>query len=532
MDGTQRDNTGRSGARRGHVWHSGAWRSGAWRGGVWLALLSCTPGAAPTAGEVLRSGSLRHRGAAAFEPGRVLISEQDQHYTHQVHLADLDGDGHADVLSSARSPNDGGIVWHRNAGDGTLEPAQIITSDDVSGAWAADLDGDGDLDVIDNRGGWHESAGDGTFTPRQLTGDWLAAETIEAGDLDGDGDLEVLYSEYWAPAVYWYDNLGDGTFGPRREVPTPMDPELRGQAAALADLDDDGELDVLSSVEGDHLRDGLSWARNLGGTFGPAQLLGSRSSSVDATDLDGDGDLDVLADLRWHEGAGDGTFGPAQLVSTDPWPLTTRAADLDGDGDGDVISSGSDQEVAWYEHTAAGFGPRRPLSEVLLGTTHVTLGDLDGDGCTDVLAATTGNVGLKQGETSLIWYRNAMPCHDPPQPIDTSPPDTGTPPPTDTGPPPGEPPTGDTATSTPDPGPEGGCGCRQGPPGASVWALALLLGWRRRARAQRTTPIRPSTTASDSAVPCGTPRARTLARGTSTSVSIARRMGRAPRLGR
>ena len=88
-------------------------------------------------------------------------------------------------------------------GNGSFGPQQVITTaaDWAASVYAADLDGDGDLDVLSASSGTTRSPGTktpttkGTFGPQQL----IAARTEHgippgqaAGDLDGDGDLDVL----------------------------------------------------------------------------------------------------------------------------------------------------------------------------------------------------------------------------------------------------------------------------------------------------------------------------------------------------
>merc|ERR1712146_445914 len=86
-----------------------------------------------------------------------------------VHAADLDGDGDLDILSA--SLHDDEIAWYRNNGAGTFSD-QIIISTDADAAfsaYAADLDGDGDLDILsaslnDDKIAWYRNNGHGTFS--------------------------------------------------------------------------------------------------------------------------------------------------------------------------------------------------------------------------------------------------------------------------------------------------------------------------------------------------------------------------------
>ena len=63
--------------------------------------------------------------------------------------------------------------------------------------FAADLDGDGDLDVLvasanDDKIAWYENDGSENFTPRIISTAADAARSVFAADVDSDGDLDVL----------------------------------------------------------------------------------------------------------------------------------------------------------------------------------------------------------------------------------------------------------------------------------------------------------------------------------------------------
>ena len=301
--------------------------------------------------------------------------------------ADIDADGWTDLL--AASSLDGRISWYPNAdGQGNFGRPRLVSSTavGVAEAKAADLDGDGDLDVLaaiydSNEVLWFENLdGKGDFgAARMVTDQAIGPLSVSTGDIDGDGRLDVLSTSAGAydSDVSWYRNEGQGVFGPQRvitlEVTQPM-------AVAAADLDGDGDLDVLSASYGDDemgLDDKVAWYENTDGqgAFGEQKVLDEDvggASAVIAADLDGDDDLDVVfgtygrihgtGGLAGEPGQRPVRLGP-QVTQDMDGVVSLEAVDLDGDDDLDLISASFyDNKVAWYENQGDGvFGVQRLL---------------------------------------------------------------------------------------------------------------------------------------------------------------------------
>ena len=122
---------------------------------------------------------------------------------YDVHVVDLDGDGDLDIVSA--SGNDDTIAWYENDGasDPSWNAADIATSaDDVRGVHVADMDGDGDLDIVsastlDDTIAWYESnAADKNLDTDAVAGaDYTAASgtlTFDAGDTTATFTVPVL----------------------------------------------------------------------------------------------------------------------------------------------------------------------------------------------------------------------------------------------------------------------------------------------------------------------------------------------------
>ena len=95
-----------------------------------------------------------------------------------------------------------------------------------------------------------------------------------AGDIDGDSDLDILSASAKDPfsrsIIAWHENVdGQGSFG-RPEIIN--DRTEFAQSVYMADLDGDGDLDVLSASA---LDDTVAWYKNTDGTgaFSPQQVI-------------------------------------------------------------------------------------------------------------------------------------------------------------------------------------------------------------------------------------------------------------------
>jgi hypothetical protein len=333
-----------------------------------------------------------------------------------VFAADLDGDGRLDVLSA--SIYDDKIAWYRNQGGGAFGGPRIISTSAnfAQDVFAADLDGDSDLDVLSTAFlsgwvSWYENDGAGHFGPTQfVSAVAYDIRDLHVEDLDGDGDADVLIGAGFDPQyVAWHENLGGGVFGPEQVLVE----WYTGSAHTVltADLDGDGDPDVLSTPGY------VAWNENLGGgSFGAAQAIGPNASTLTmhVADLNGDGRLDVLVGswpftaAGWHENLGAGSFGPKQdIAAPDETTVGLEAADLDGDGDLDVVTAASyDGPIAWHENLGdASFGPQQVIAAGLDFLSDVAAADLDGDGDPDLLSTSVD-------DDTVAWFENLHPITD------------------------------------------------------------------------------------------------------------------------
>lgn len=317
--------------------------------------------------------------------------------------------------------------------DGQFGSQQIIsTVDDMANTvLAADIDGDGDLDVIsasfaDNTISWRSNLdGKGFFGSRaRITDSARGVIDISVADIDGDGDPDVVAATRVSRninVVSWYENLhGEGggnfaNFGPAQTISTALE---FAESVYAADIDGDGDMDVLSSSSGSNNHK-VSWYENTNGAGnfgGQRNLLPSRNLngaySVQAGDMDGDTDLDVVYGtidrIYWfRNNNGNGSFGSRVPIS-DPDQIGLKSihlADLDNDGDLDVVFSnsfrGNRRELAWIKNNGGGNFVQQPAVDDfgVGGVKSVYSADLDNDGDMDILAAS-------EDESTIAWYEN------------------------------------------------------------------------------------------------------------------------------
>jgi len=297
--------------------------------------------------------------------------------------------------------------------------SEKIISNEADGAasiYTADLDGDGDVDVIsasqnDNKIAWYKNDGTGKFSDQIIISEQaLFAQNLYASDLDNDGDIDIISTSFSDMKIAWYENNGAGEFSTENILSTEAD---RPSSVFAADLDGDGDNDIVSTAEFDPE---IVWYKNEGdGVFSSPIAISIRGSQNYATkdiyisDIDSDGDMDLLAastlqnKVAWYANDGLGNFTERTVSEETQRPITVHAVDLDGDDDIDVLSGSSsafDKLISWYENQGDGtFSSPKIITDKAFIPNTVFAADLDRDGDVDVLSSSAL-------DNKIAWYRN------------------------------------------------------------------------------------------------------------------------------
>lgn len=362
-------------------------------------------------------------------------------------LADLDDDGDFDLLAGCFC---GSLSYFENTGSPAnavfaapvLSPFGLALVDEYSAAPAlADMDKDGDLDALiggesglayyfKNTGGAGSPAFDfEPFNPFGLDKLGYGFSAPSLADLDDDGDLDALVGDGYGLLNYFhnsgtvnspnFDLPVTSPFGLAQVGPYEVNP-------ALADLDNDGDLDLLA---GDFIGY-LHYFENIGNAANPVFTVPVINpfnldivdyyTAPALADLDKDGDLDLLVgsesgNMLYFKNNGSASSPTFAAPVTDPFGLSNigddsapALADLDGDGDLDLLTGSGPGALRYFQNTRNPNNPAfaAPLTNpfgltTVESVTKPALADLDNDGDLDLL------VGDEEGR--LVYFEAGPP---------------------------------------------------------------------------------------------------------------------------
>ena len=342
-------------------------------------------------------------------------------------ITDFTGDSKPDVVTANYGGASISFLKHNGLNGnaaGFLAPVTFSTGNHAEKIAAADINGDTILDVV--VGGQIGTGFDATLAVMINTGNGnfgapvpydaapgarFDSTAVALADLDNDGDIDLIGGGDYENgsvdngAVTIRRNNGNGTFGSAEIIMfanfVPMPKEL-----TTGRINSDDFADIVAAVPSGRAIEGFVTVNSngSGGFNTPSYYEASQQTfHVAVVDLDNDGDGDVItvanssAAITVHENAGDGSFPVLTRYEVASLSDAVESADIDNDGDIDIVVNGeldiasNDPLVKILKNNGNGtFAPAIDYTPVR-NFADMKLRDINGDGFVDLLFAPDGN---------------------------------------------------------------------------------------------------------------------------------------------
>ena len=317
-------------------------------------------------------------------------------------MADLNGDGLPDFIASWEVQQMLYIGINQQLESPTF--TLINENNDIRGLTTADIDADGDIDIVgsapfDNASFWWENDGAANFTKQNLSINNY--EGIHFADLDGDGQMEAIISIDDGLHIYNNDK------GNLTRQTTLFEDFFGDDSPAITTFDNNGDglLDIAATFN----RNGIIiYQQTENANFEEIEVISNlfNQSSLFATDFDQDGAIDFVVHSTFNGNAhlvknnNDGTYTAEALPNVSGRNEFTTVGDIDSDEEDDILvySESSTDNLTIFQNEAGDF-MWFPLIEGLSRIETGGIIDLDGDGDNDIFV-------FSNASKSLVFLEN------------------------------------------------------------------------------------------------------------------------------
>jgi len=238
---------------------------------------------------------------------------------------------------------------------------------------------------------------------------------IESADVDGDGDLDLVVAGEFRRNLLFI-NDGSGVFA---EDATRLFPEKNindgfpgedSEDIVFADFDQDTDLDILFVSEDSQFHELLVNDGNGHFTFIAYDFPTSTGNAVAVLDLNGDGYPDVIVGNNGQNNVYINNQDLTFTAENNRWPTNTegtqdlKLVDLDGDSDLDIIEGidlGDNNVLINTNGFFAEENNRLPNTGLTLETRKISLGDVNDDGHSDIYVSTVNFIGTANLQNRL-----------------------------------------------------------------------------------------------------------------------------------
>lgn len=219
--------------------------------------------------------------------------------------------------------------------------------------------------------------------------------SVALGDLNGDGTLDIVSANQDSDTASVLLGKGDGSFASNVDYPTGSQPT----AVVMGDLSGDGRLDL--AVMHDQSVSVLLGKGDGSLAANVDYPAGSQLTAIALGDLNGDGKLDIVVTNAVGPsgtaivllGTGGGMFAGNLAYQVGIYPNGVALGDLNGDGKSDIVVANTGADGYWSASVLLGKGDGTFAAKVDYDTGHgpsaVRLGDLNGDGNLDIIMSSS-----------------------------------------------------------------------------------------------------------------------------------------------